>query len=82
MRSSACRKLGEGGITQVVDIRISHMGVTISSSSVRVLQKTETLDAFAQADGFTDWQEMVSWFQVTHGLPFVGHLIMWELQGL
>jgi hypothetical protein len=80
MRSSACRKLGEGVITHVADIRISHMGVTISSSSsVRVLRKVETLDAFAQADGFVNWQEMVDWFQTTHGMPFVGHLIVWEM---
>jgi hypothetical protein len=73
--------LGEGVITHVADIRISHMGVTISYSSVSLLRKTETLDAFAKSDGFLNWQEMVSWFQTTHGLPFEGHLIMWVLQG-
>jgi hypothetical protein len=34
-------------------------------------------DAFARADGFDSWADMVAWFKSTHGLPFHGHLITW-----
>jgi hypothetical protein len=34
-------------------------------------------DAFARADGFTDWLGIVDWFEKTHGLPFEGLLIRW-----
>lgn len=37
------------------------------------------LDKFARDDGFTDYAEMVAWFDKTHGLPFYGHLLKWEL---
>jgi hypothetical protein len=59
------------------------MGIAVETEEVQtaILRKTETLDAFAKSDGFSNWQEMVDWFQATHGLPFEGHLIMWELQG-
>ena len=35
-------------------------------------------DAFARADGFADFGEMVKWFENTHGLPFNGWLIKWS----
>jgi len=37
----------------------------------------EHLDIFAILDGFTDWAEMIKWFEDTHGLPFEGILIKW-----
>jgi hypothetical protein len=91
MRSSACRKLGEGRIIEAKNILIDEDGAFISDVSLplcdalandgayKVLTEGKR-DVFAQADGFTDWQEMVSWFRATHGLPFVGHLIMWDLR--
>ena len=36
------------------------------------------LDAFAKADGFKDWDEMVQWFKAVHELPFKGILIEYE----
>ncbi len=35
------------------------------------------LDAFAKADGFQDWSDLVAWFAQEHGLPFSGILIKW-----
>jgi hypothetical protein len=90
MRSSACRKLGEGRIIEAKSILIDEDGAFISGVDIpicttlandgeyKVLTEGKR-DVFAQADGFTDWQEMVGWFRDTHGLPFEGHLIMWEL---
>lgn len=37
-----------------------------------------SLDAFAQADGFACWRELVKWFESTHGLPFEGIVIHWS----
>lgn len=34
-------------------------------------------EAFAQADGFTDRDEMLDWFCNEHGLPFEGIVILW-----
>jgi hypothetical protein len=33
--------------------------------------------AAAWADGFDCWEDMLAWFKETHGLPFVGDLIVW-----
>jgi hypothetical protein len=90
MRSSGCRKLGEGRIIEVENILIDEDGAFISGVDLPICDalandgKYKVLtegkrDAFAQADGFSNWQEMVDWFSATHGLPFVGYLIMWEL---
>jgi hypothetical protein len=88
MRSSACRKLGEGRIIEVENILIDEDGAFISGvdfpicdalandGAYKALTKR---DAFAKSDGFSNWQEMVDWFRDTHGLPFVGHLIIWEM---
>ncbi len=35
------------------------------------------LDAFAQNDGFEDFDCMKQWFNKTHGLPFTGDFIRW-----
>ena len=40
------------------------------------------MDAFARADGFADFGEMVKWFENTHGLPFNGWLIKWSNPGV
>jgi hypothetical protein len=34
-------------------------------------------DAIARADGFVDFDDMVLWFGITHGVPFTGELISW-----
>jgi len=33
--------------------------------------------AFARADGFASWPDLVAWFRETHGLPFAGTLYRW-----
>ena len=38
---------------------------------------TVDLDEFARRDGFRDFADMKDWFRKTHGLPFIGHLIVW-----
>ena len=36
------------------------------------------LDEFARRDGFENFEAMKAWFRETHGLPFIGQLIMWS----
>jgi hypothetical protein len=38
----------------------------------------QALNEFAIADGFNNWQELVEFFESTHGLPFTGVLIQWD----
>jgi len=42
------------------------------------IDKADDLRAFARADGFSDWWELLEWFMETHGLPFDGILILWQ----
>lgn len=37
------------------------------------------LNEIAKADGFSGWRELAAWFQSTHGLPFTGVMIEWEV---
>ena len=37
------------------------------------------LQNFAKADGFDGWQEFVDWIEETHGLPFTGIVIHWDI---
>lgn len=74
MRTKQCRKLGEGIIVSVDEIKIDGLGILINKHCIPI-----DFDKFAKADGFNSWQEMYDWFQKTHGLPFAGQLIRWEL---
>lgn len=64
------RVLLEALITKVSDVTITETGVILNSYA-------EPCDAFAVADGFSDFLEMRDWFKETHGLPFEGILIEW-----
>ncbi len=44
-----------------------------------ILLRRRERDAFARADGFSSGMELSDWFENTHGLPFAGVLIRWEL---
>lgn len=55
-------------ITEVAHVVITTFGVSITGDR----------DAFARADGFTDFTSMRQWFAEQHGLPFSGIVIYWE----
>jgi hypothetical protein len=42
------------------------------------IESPDELRKFAIADGFDNWQQMVEFFETTHGLPFEGVLIQWD----
>lgn len=79
MRTKSCRKIGEGIITSVETIVIDRNGlltdVVIGASPIDHYEKVN----LSRADGFGCFQEMLEWFETTHGLPFYGFLINWGL---
>jgi hypothetical protein len=66
--------------TDVTPIRIDPDRVTLYddplSDDPRTLGIGEARD-IAIADGFTGLNEMLAWFENTHGLPFYGYVIKW-----
>lgn len=75
MRTKSCCKLVMPDPTCSANKRvlISSLGASVDRQIV------EDLDAFAQQDGFENYHQMLKFFDETHGLPFVGRLIEWEL---
>ena len=77
MRTKACQKLGMGHCTKVQGFTISVTGY--GRLEARLLSDTDS-ERFARADGFDCWADMLQWFTATHGLPFTGHVVYWQLQ--
>lgn len=71
MRQAGCRLLARSVCTASTYCAIREDGVTLGN------HPREDVDAFAQADGFRDFEDMKAWFRETHGLPFIGRLIEW-----
>lgn len=73
------RVLGHGIITRVAKIKITTNGFEHWEEEGHGIRRNgATLDAFAQADGFKNFDDMKDWFKQTHGLPFTGILIQWN----
>lgn len=83
MRHKNCRKLATARCTGVrgiclMDSRPAAVFLReIDSVPIR-LPKTDA-EKLARADGFASLGRMLDWFRETHGLPFHGYLIEWEL---
>ena len=73
MRTKTCQSLRVSIIIAVYDVRIDTCGVLCGGAAL----KAESLDLFAQRDGFDNWDQMLLWFVKNHGLPFHGDLIIW-----
>jgi len=79
-RTPHCRTIGRAVTVGVVDVEIQSHEVTLESGGwIETIVAPDDLETFARADGFADWTEMASWFEATHGLPFTGQLIRWQL---
>jgi hypothetical protein len=76
MRTKACRKLADVECISVEMIRIARGDSGFIYVSVDL--RPQSPMNVAQADGFADAIEMGEWFEKTHGLPFMGHLIRWR----
>lgn len=83
-RTKHCRNLGRGTITDVFKIEIGRNGCGEPYAEIIGYVGTRThlvhgdLDSFAHADGFTDKEAMIEWFDRLYGLPFNGYLHLWS----
>ena len=59
--------------TRSSDVIIAKIKFVARGSEMRRLER----DALAIADGFSSYDELLAWFEATHGLPFEGRLIEW-----
>ncbi len=66
------RVLRETRVEFVASIRITHEGISLNGRPLEHPFK------FARADGFNTPQDMLDWFNATHGLPFEGIVIYWS----
>lgn len=75
LRTKYTEKLGEG-------ICIYSEPITITEDSIVIagLLQPKDLNDFAIKDGFNSWEDFVSFFRDTHGLPFNGEIYRWELK--
>ena len=79
LRTPKTKLLGRWPITSVENIRISGNGVALwlDADCEVTIDDKESLDLFAQDDGFADWPAMRAWFRDAYGLPFDGVLSKW-----
>lgn len=82
LRTKNARKLGEARCLDVDEVRM-HFGrntVTVTHDlGIRPILSFLELDAFAQADGLKDWEDMKATFAEIHGdlTEFTGVIIRW-----
>jgi len=77
MRTKECRPLGEGEVFAVDEFTLfNHMKYRIGNE-VCVAVYPENGMRLAQDDGFETWEEFVTFFDSTYGLPFEGEIIHW-----
>jgi hypothetical protein len=76
-RSPQREKLGEANCTKTTPITIQKTKAILTYTDSGDYEIAH-LDKFAQADGFDNWQQMIEFFDKTHGLPFTGVLIEWD----
>lgn len=69
------RVLKESTVAMIWSVHISaNFGISVEG----FLLGTEAQMDFAKADGFNTAQDMIDWFNYTHGLPFDGICIYWK----
>lgn len=65
--------LREARLLAVLPVRMALSWIEFNTMRLKLSEE----HTFAMADGFSGIQEMLSWFDVNHGLPFTGELIVW-----
>lgn len=75
IRTKKCRKLGVAICESVMRVKIHRTALILDG---RTEKSSRVLDSFAALDGFSDWSELLAWFDEIHGLPFAGHVIRWH----
>lgn len=87
LRTKSCRKLLESNCISADTIFIDIDGTVriypTDGGSIKILDDLKQISALARADGFRGknvleiFTRFVSFFDKTHGLPFIGQLIKW-----
>jgi hypothetical protein len=78
MRTQGCFLIGRAVCREIRAIWIAFDG-QVSIATKGIIKDAKSLDAFAAADGFSDWAEMREFWNVEHGfLRFGGKIIYWE----
>lgn len=72
------RVLREATVSEVLPIRIDTISIILDGCLLSYERSYERIWEFAIADGFDTPQDMIEWFNVTHGLPFYGVVIKWH----
>ena len=81
LRRPGARLLAVGRVTSVQTIRLNWRKCLLDWKPQTKMLDTEFAQRtrIARLDGFSNWNEMIQWFERTHGLPFNGVLIRWKL---
>jgi hypothetical protein len=76
MRTKNCRL-----IAKAICIDTDYCAVRPEYITFGDADKHPSADDFARADGFSDYQDMVRWFQKKYNQQsFIGHVIKWKLK--
>lgn len=70
-------KLREGIIFHVRDVMICNENIYLKGSDGFYPCSDLTTHDLSRSDGFYSWSDMRDWFQQTHGLPFIGRMVLW-----
>lgn len=73
MRTSRCRALNQGPVTEVIPIKWDGDGF-----DVELTQTVEWQRDLAWRDGFNSYVEMRNWFRAKYKEPFDGQIIRWN----
>jgi hypothetical protein len=77
-RSPQREKLGEATCINAREISICTDSYDFPDDQYSLVDHPSLLNNLAIADGFNNWQELIEFFEKTHGLPFTGVLIEWD----
>ena len=64
--------------TRCADIKPVLVQETSLFIGTKTFKTPAALAVIARKEGFSDWNEMVSFFKDIHGLPFAGAMISWN----
>lgn len=78
MRTSQRQYMGKSTCKDKYPVKIFNDKIEIREKNILiVLDQKNDLNYFAIADGFDSWNDLIEFFEKTHGLPFEGVLIKW-----
>lgn len=74
--ASKQREFAQATVLHVIPICVSKQGVHRTDEEPRFARLCSK--QVARRDGFTNWREMMAFFQGQHSLPFEGVMVVWK----